>query len=79
MMVAPTALANRLLSVFRILLMHVIPAFTRKCCARSDTPFSVNTKLGFNSVIFLHIFSIYSSSICNNLVKSPSFIISTLV
>jgi hypothetical protein len=41
--VAPQARATLRLSVFLKRLMTVMPCFIRKCCAKSDTPFSVMT------------------------------------
>ena len=42
--------------------MAEIPAFVRKCVARSESPFSVTTTSGLNLAICEHTPSIHSSS-----------------
>lgn len=74
-MVAPQALATRLLSLLRKRLTALMPAFRRKCCARSDTPFSVNTTSGFNAIMSSHWRRTCSSSNSNKRVKSLKKII----
>mmetsp|Transcript_12408 Transcript_12408/g.29541 ORF Transcript_12408/g.29541 Transcript_12408/m.29541 type:complete len:219 (-) Transcript_12408:659-1315(-) len=78
-MVAPTALATRLLSVFRNRLKAVILAFCKKCCAKSLTPFSVMTTSGLCSIICMHMFSTYSSSNLSMAFQSCSSVISIVV
>ena len=58
-------LAILLLSVLRTLRITDTPAFIRKCCARSDTPFSVMTRSGFTRSTSLHISCTISSSSCS--------------
>ena len=61
-MVAPQARAMRLLSVFRSRRMALMPAFVRKCVAKSLRPFSVMTTSGLNLATLAHTPSIQSSS-----------------
>jgi hypothetical protein len=61
-MVAPVARAMRLLSVLRRRRMAEMPAFVRKCMARSLRPFSVTTRSGLCLTISWHCRSMYSSS-----------------
>uniref|UniRef100_A0A2M3ZEI1 Putative secreted peptide n=1 Tax=Anopheles braziliensis TaxID=58242 RepID=A0A2M3ZEI1_9DIPT len=68
--VAPQARANRLLSVLRNRRIAVMPAFSRKCCAKSDTPFSVNTTSGLTAIMSSHRRATCSSSSCSSFVKS---------
>lgn len=65
-----TCLAILLLSDFLTRRIQLIPALTRKCWARSDTPFSVITRSGLTAITSLHIFLIYSSSICKILLQN---------
>mmetsp|Transcript_17165 Transcript_17165/g.44401 ORF Transcript_17165/g.44401 Transcript_17165/m.44401 type:complete len:451 (+) Transcript_17165:254-1606(+) len=59
---APVARAMRLLSVLRMRRKTVTPALTRKCCARSETPFSVTTTSGLSSRMSRHTLATQSSS-----------------
>merc|ERR1719247_264008 len=61
-MVAPQHFATRLLSVLRIRRITAMFAFSRKCCARSLTPFSVMTTSGLNLMISSQSFCTSSSS-----------------
>lgn len=51
-------------------LIAVIPALSKKCCAKSETPFSVNMTSGLSAIISLQTLITCSSSSCNILVKS---------
>mmetsp|Transcript_79445 Transcript_79445/g.177656 ORF Transcript_79445/g.177656 Transcript_79445/m.177656 type:complete len:321 (+) Transcript_79445:584-1546(+) len=76
---APETRAMRLLSVFLTLRMQEQLAFRRKCCAKSEMPFSVITTSGFTLRMSSHIFLISSSSCIRSFSQSASFVISTLV
>lgn len=76
---APDTLAILVLSVFLILLITETFPLSKKCYARSETPFSVITTSGFNFTISLHIRAISSISYFKASVISLSFIISKLV
>mmetsp|Transcript_115464 Transcript_115464/g.367201 ORF Transcript_115464/g.367201 Transcript_115464/m.367201 type:complete len:204 (-) Transcript_115464:772-1383(-) len=78
-MEAPVTRAMRLLSVFRILRTTEMLALSRKCCAKSETPFSVMTRSGRTLMMSSHTFFISSSSCCSSFSQSASFVISTLV
>mmetsp|Transcript_5449 Transcript_5449/g.14079 ORF Transcript_5449/g.14079 Transcript_5449/m.14079 type:complete len:220 (-) Transcript_5449:492-1151(-) len=78
-MVAPEALAIRLLSVFLRRRIAVIPARARNTAARSLRPFSVTTRSGLNWMMVLHICSIHSSSALRRAAQSSSLVISTFV
>mmetsp|Transcript_4233 Transcript_4233/g.12171 ORF Transcript_4233/g.12171 Transcript_4233/m.12171 type:complete len:232 (-) Transcript_4233:716-1411(-) len=76
---APVTRAMRLLSVFLMRRITEIFALSRKCCAKSDTPFSVMTTSGFTLMMSSQTFFISSSSCCKSFSQSASFVISTLV
>mmetsp|Transcript_26210 Transcript_26210/g.73546 ORF Transcript_26210/g.73546 Transcript_26210/m.73546 type:complete len:210 (+) Transcript_26210:520-1149(+) len=76
---APVTRAMRLLSVFRIRRITEMLAFRRKCCAKSETPFSVMTTSGFTLMISSQTFFISSSSCCSSFSQSDSLVISTFV
>mmetsp|Transcript_27506 Transcript_27506/g.82914 ORF Transcript_27506/g.82914 Transcript_27506/m.82914 type:complete len:329 (-) Transcript_27506:137-1123(-) len=76
---APVTRAMRLLSVFRMRRMTEMFALSKKCCAKSETPFSVMTTSGFTLMMSSQTFFISSSSCCNNFSQSASLVISTLV
>mmetsp|Transcript_95723 Transcript_95723/g.249366 ORF Transcript_95723/g.249366 Transcript_95723/m.249366 type:complete len:418 (-) Transcript_95723:500-1753(-) len=78
-MEAPVTRAMRLLSVLRTRLMTEMFAFSKKCCARSETPFSVMTTSGLILTTSSHIFRISSSSCISSFSQSASLVISTLV
>jgi len=79
-MVAPQTLAIRLLSVFLTLLItEQFPCLSKKCYAKSETPFSVITTSGLHFKIFLHIFQTSSRSSYNSLDLSEPFVISISV
>ena len=71
-MVAPHALAMRLLSVLRSLRMAEIPALVKKCAARSERPFSVMTTSGLKAMIWSHWRRIVSSSALSRAAQSSS-------
>lgn len=77
--VAPVALASLLLSDFLALLSTVTFPFNKKCCARSETPFSVITMSGLWTRIKSHSFLISSSSYFKTAAKSSSLDISKFV
>mmetsp|Transcript_115780 Transcript_115780/g.323807 ORF Transcript_115780/g.323807 Transcript_115780/m.323807 type:complete len:232 (+) Transcript_115780:388-1083(+) len=76
---APVTLEMRLLSVLRMRRITEMFAFRRKCCAKSETPFSVMTTSGFTRMMSSQTFFISSSSCCSSFSQSDSFVISTLV
>mmetsp|Transcript_12294 Transcript_12294/g.31602 ORF Transcript_12294/g.31602 Transcript_12294/m.31602 type:complete len:223 (+) Transcript_12294:476-1144(+) len=76
---APVTRAMRLLSVFLMRRMHEMLALSRKCCARSETPFSVMTRSGFTLMMSSQTRFISSSSCMSSFSQSASFVISTLV
>mmetsp|Transcript_60046 Transcript_60046/g.167555 ORF Transcript_60046/g.167555 Transcript_60046/m.167555 type:complete len:205 (+) Transcript_60046:543-1157(+) len=76
---APLTRAIRLLSVLRTRRMTEMFAFRRKCCAKSDTPFSVMTRSGFTFITSSQIFLISSSSCCKSFSQSHSLVTSTFV
>mmetsp|Transcript_47647 Transcript_47647/g.69864 ORF Transcript_47647/g.69864 Transcript_47647/m.69864 type:complete len:318 (-) Transcript_47647:49-1002(-) len=78
-MVAPVTRARRLLSVLRRRRSAVTPALTKKCCARSEMPFSVMTMSGLTRRISSTVALIQSSSALRSASQSPSLLISTLV
>ena len=71
-MVAPHALAMRLLSVLRSRRMAEMPALVKKCAARSERPFSVMTTSGLNAMIWSHWRRIVSSSALSRAAQSSS-------
>mmetsp|Transcript_13714 Transcript_13714/g.42884 ORF Transcript_13714/g.42884 Transcript_13714/m.42884 type:complete len:204 (+) Transcript_13714:543-1154(+) len=75
--VAPTARAMRLLSVLRIRRRTVTPALTRKCCARSETPFSVTTTSGLTARMSWHTAATQSSSCLSSASHCVSSVSST--
>ena len=77
--VAPVARAMRLLSVFRTRLNAVTLCLTRKCWARSETPFSVMTRSGLRARMASHMCFTCSSSIWRMRFQSSSLLISMLV
>mmetsp|Transcript_45497 Transcript_45497/g.114561 ORF Transcript_45497/g.114561 Transcript_45497/m.114561 type:complete len:205 (-) Transcript_45497:718-1332(-) len=77
--IAPVQRAMRLLSVFLIRRITEMFAFKRKCCAKSETPFSVMTRSGFTLMMSSQTFFISSSSCCRSFSQSASLVISTLV
>ena len=77
--VAPVARAMRLLSVFRTRRRAVMLALTRKCWARSDTPFSVITRSGLSAIMASVMCFTCSSSICSMRFQSSSLLISMFV
>mmetsp|Transcript_69074 Transcript_69074/g.194764 ORF Transcript_69074/g.194764 Transcript_69074/m.194764 type:complete len:205 (+) Transcript_69074:582-1196(+) len=76
---APVTRAIRLLSVFRTRRTTEMFAFSRKCWAKSETPFSVITRSGFTLMMSSHTFFISSSSCCSSFSQSASLVISTFV
>mmetsp|Transcript_10364 Transcript_10364/g.36110 ORF Transcript_10364/g.36110 Transcript_10364/m.36110 type:complete len:240 (+) Transcript_10364:846-1565(+) len=77
--VAPTARAIRLLSVFRNRRIADIPCFAKKWVARSLSPFSVITRSGLNDAMVAQTLWIQSSSILRSTAQSSSFMSSTFV
>mmetsp|Transcript_21870 Transcript_21870/g.55479 ORF Transcript_21870/g.55479 Transcript_21870/m.55479 type:complete len:323 (-) Transcript_21870:663-1631(-) len=78
-MVAPHARAMRLLSVLRMRRSTVTPALTRKCCARSETPFSVTTTSGLTARMSWQMEAIQSSSCLSSSSHCDSSVNSTEV
>mmetsp|Transcript_62242 Transcript_62242/g.126486 ORF Transcript_62242/g.126486 Transcript_62242/m.126486 type:complete len:247 (+) Transcript_62242:425-1165(+) len=78
-MVAPVTRAIRLLSLLRTRRSAVTPALTKKCWAKSETPFSVMTISGLNRRMSVHMRSIASSSWRRIFSQSSSLVISKLV
>mmetsp|Transcript_17104 Transcript_17104/g.49580 ORF Transcript_17104/g.49580 Transcript_17104/m.49580 type:complete len:204 (+) Transcript_17104:939-1550(+) len=78
-MVAPQARAMRLLSVLRMRRSTVMPALTRKCCARSDTPFSVTTTSGLTAMMSRQTLATQSSSCLRSASHCDSSVSSTEV
>merc|ERR1719478_1448693 len=75
-MVAPVTRAIRLLSLLRTRRSAVTPALTKKCWAKSETPFSVMTISGLNRRMSVHMRSIASSSWRRIFSQSSSLVIS---